>query len=286
MKRRLRNILTCLLVLFAISQMPLVAEILTLSWQGTITSVTAYKEGAVPEGVSQGAAISGSVVFDTTKFASRSSILGNVASGDIYRYPQNMTESIQVGSLIWTGRGGEVILTRDFSTTSTPPIQGFDVETKETSSFTSYPKNVGSPHWGFVLYDESEPYELFNSTDLDSTTLNFTQITKGNGDLSTRSLDQASGDIIDGYFFTYDIQSVSSETSPSLIEILALAKPAHKGSVVGSGGFAPNSWRSLVARPRQGRRFIAWTENGRVVCRKQTIRFHVTRQRTLIAHFR
>ena len=200
---------TCILILFAVA--PLKAAVVSMYWQGTITGITSFSQNSVPSGVAQGVPISGSLVFDSSQCTGTNDTLGDSSRGERYQYPDSLIQTFTIGQLVWRIQGAYVSLT-DYSDYSGVG-KTFDVfATSDNSNIELFPNYVGYIEAGFFIGDHNFPPTLFDSYDIG--TIDLSQVTGGGGDLSTRLWDQPYGNIIDGYYVTFNINDISTTPVP------------------------------------------------------------------------
>lgn len=186
------------------------AATISVYWTGHVTSITSFKQGAVPAGITQGSQITGSLIFESTQYNSRSKILGNFSSGEKYRYTTGLNQTITSEGWEWQISGADVSLQHIFSSDR----QAFDVySTSDNYYYNLFPNFVGRFEYGFALFDGNDPLQLFNSYEIYNLTLALDEITRANGFLTSRHWDQ-NGDIDDGYYMTFDIDGVSLSPVP------------------------------------------------------------------------
>ncbi|WP_304297425.1 putative Ig domain-containing protein [Porphyromonas gulae] len=63
------------------------------------------------------------------------------------------------------------------------------------------------------------------------------------------------------------------------------AQPSQGGQVSGAGNYEENSSVTVSASPKEGWKFVRWTENGAQVSTSASFTFQITKNRNLIAHF-
>lgn len=131
-------------------------------------------------------------------------------SGERYGYADSLTQSMHIAAFDWKIIGGQVSLLNS----SPGPRQAFDLFTSETiSSIESFPHHVGPFEAGFALIDNSVPLTLFDSTEIQNANLDLDQVTSGSGHLTTRRWN-TSGDIVEGYYIWFDINTASFSIIP------------------------------------------------------------------------
>ncbi|KGL50628.1 hypothetical protein HQ29_10360, partial [Porphyromonas canoris] len=72
---------------------------------------------------------------------------------------------------------------------------------------------------------------------------------------------------------------------PKQYTVTLSAQPNDGGTVSGAGKFEENTEVTVVATPKEGWRFIRWTESGTEVSTSASYSFPITKNRTLVAHF-
>jgi hypothetical protein len=73
--------------------------------------------------------------------------------------------------------------------------------------------------------------------------------------------------------------------NPRQFKISVRASPSADGTVSGSGIFAEGTSQTVTATPNNGRTFVHWTENARVVSTSESYTFTVNSNVTLVADF-
>ena len=178
----------CMLLTLMTASLSLDAAVVTVYWAGHISSVTSFNQNAVPVGIAQGGQITGSLIFESSQFTSNSDILGNYTSGEEYRYSLGLIQTINIATWEWKINGADVSLLNNVSFLNLLIAQQvFDVySTSENYSFNSFPNYVGSFEYGFALFDENVPLQLFDSYQAENVTLDLDQVTHADGFLTTR----------------------------------------------------------------------------------------------------
>lgn len=196
-------VLPATLALLLLTQRTL-AQQKAIHWQGQVASVTSFSTSSVPDGVYAGAPISGRLLYDPAYCLRRSSIMGD-SSGYKFTFSNQFEHIIEVGTNEWKIIGGFIsfIYSRDM------PWDAVDVfSTSDTSVFESFPKHVGTHEVGFALFDDTNPYQLYvNSYDITNASITWHETCFANGFLTTRRWDD-NGDIVEGYYMIFDIDTV------------------------------------------------------------------------------
>ena len=73
--------------------------------------------------------------------------------------------------------------------------------------------------------------------------------------------------------------------NPQTYSVSLSAQPAEGGSVQGAGTFNENSQVTVTATPKEGYKFVKWTENGAQVSTSASYQFQITKNRNLVAVF-
>jgi hypothetical protein len=197
-------------VVFCFASTSSYAATISVYWTGHVTSITSFSPGAVPAGISQNSQITGSLIFESTQYTSRSKILGNFSSGEKYRYTTELSQTIASEGWEWQISGADISLQHIYS----PDWQSFGAySTSDNYYYNSFPNFVGRYEYGIALYDRDAPLQLFNSYEINNLTLALDKITHATGFLTSRHWDQ-NGDIDDGYYMTFDIDRVSFSPVP------------------------------------------------------------------------
>jgi len=196
-------VLPATLALMLLSQRTL-AQQKAIHWQGQVASITSFSTGSVPDGVYAGAPISGHLLYDPAHCLRRSYIMGD-SSGYKHTFSNHFEHTIEVSTNQWKIIGGFI----SFIYNRNMPWDAVDVfSTSDTSVFESFPKHVGSHEVGFALLDDTSPYELYaSSEDIANASISWHEICFANGFLTTRRWDE-NGDIVEGYYMTFDIDVV------------------------------------------------------------------------------
>ncbi len=192
---------TLALMLFSVRA---AAEQKGIYWRGHIASVTSFSTDSVPDDVYAGATISGNLLYDPVHCLRRSYVMGD-SSGYKHTFSNNFEQTIKVSTNEWKIRGGFI----SFIYNRNIPWDAVDVfSTQDNSQYQSFPKYVGTHEVGFAVFDDESPYELYESSyDITNAAINWHQICFANGFLTTRRWDE-NGDIVEGYYMTFDIDVV------------------------------------------------------------------------------
>ena len=184
------------------------AALISLNWTGQVTSVTSFKEDAVPTAILLGSVVTGNLVFESSQYDSSSSILGSISSGINYHYTESLQQTVNIETWKWAINGADVSLVENLSTNR----QAFDVySTSEDYNYSLFPNYVGRFEYGFALFDRVVPLQLFDSSQMQSPDLN--EVTDAGGFLTTRLWDEQRN-IVNGYYITFDINEVSYSPVP------------------------------------------------------------------------
>lgn len=186
------------------------AAVVTMYWEGTISSITSFAQDSVPAGVALGASIFGSAVFEATQSSSQERILGSHTFGTRFRFGEPLTLTITTAPSEWRFRGGKVGLI-GYSNEDKEAIDVYS--TSDFSRAESFPNEVGPFEVGFVFLDDRLPLALFDVPEIENTFFDLAQMTVGSGFLTTRRWDM-SGEIVEGYYITFDIHRASPTPVP------------------------------------------------------------------------
>lgn len=216
--RRFKAELFAVVICFAVNVgATLSAATVTISWEGTISYVALFGADPPPLDVAIGAPISGSLAFEADQSILQQHILASHWSGEIYRYNGALTHLLTVANSNWSLLGGIVSLI----SYSQEPRKLITLDgNSDYSTYDSFPQYAGTFAAGLVFGDDTPPLDIFDDFQIENTTFNLAQLTAGNGYLTTQERD-ANGDIINGYYFTFDIQraTIPEPTSLSFIAI-------------------------------------------------------------------
>lgn len=187
-------------------------------WSGEVESVVEFKAGAAPAGIEAGDSISGTLRFDQSAYDTSSSILGNVFFGNRFIYETALVQDVSIEQWTWSLDSGIVTLSQLFDT----DYRYFDVFTDSSAGFgfIEFPSHVGSFELGFALRDDQPPLGIFDSFQLDVAVLDPNEATWGGGHISSRARND-DGDIVDGYYLTFEILQ-APEPRASLVANAAL----------------------------------------------------------------
>ena len=183
-----------------------------ISWAGNIEGITEFKDKALPAGIAVGDRVSGELCFDQSGYDKSTSILGNIFYGNRFYYYSQLQQSISINEWNWVIDGGIVTLSQSYNTES----GFFDVYTDSSPDFEfiEFPNYVGNFELGYALKDDQQPIDIFNSFLLNTATLDFSKVTWGGGHISSREWNE-NGDIVDGYYITFEISETSISLSPA-----------------------------------------------------------------------
>lgn len=191
---------------------------LRIEWSGTINSLTESHLDAAPSSISEGMYISGFVEYDTVDAHRKIHILGSHTFGNIYKFQGSVIQEIRIGDLIWRTEGANIT----FTGYSYESWQAFDVDTRsDRNTVISFPDYAGYARLSFSVWEDSEPLQLFSSTDIDDPQFNFSQFTGAGGRLRT-ALDNSGSDI-DGYDIGFKISLISAISIPEPSSSILLA---------------------------------------------------------------
>lgn len=187
---------------------PVAAEVYTVRYTGTVTSVSEYPTGnRLPADVFVGAPVEGEFVFDTRRAAEpdskTTSCSGGNCGGDsvtaVFAMDGSIAHTLVIGANTWTRSDGAVALTADNSD---------PVDFLQRMGIADAPADGAD--WNLYASFESP----LNSADLfpDVTTLTglrFDLATGGTGGL------RPGGDALVGYYVAFDINTPTAEVTPS-----------------------------------------------------------------------
>jgi hypothetical protein len=197
------------------------ADIYTVSWTGAIEGITEFKEGALAEDIEVGSLISGSISYDPAFTYEERTILGSNSSGTIFRFPSDAIQKVMIKDHVWAVEGADI----SFSTTTfsswnpttgqtTERTEWFDIYSiSDRNSVVDFPGFVGAFEMGFAVGDDTSPYNLYQSSELENPQFDFQSFTREGGHLSSRFFDE-NGDITDGFYITFGIDAVEFSVVP------------------------------------------------------------------------
>lgn len=186
------------------------ADVMRIEWSGTIDSITEFRDGALPDGVSVGMGISGITDYNPDDPYEHRDILGSHTFGDVYRFAGSVLQVVNAGEYVWRTEGAKL----SFTGWSYETRESFDVfMTSDEGSVLEFPNYVGYVAMGFFAWDDTDPLLLYQSRILDAPGFDFSQFTDAGGSLTTCYFD-GGGDITDGYSLWFDIASISISTIP------------------------------------------------------------------------
>lgn len=202
------------------------AESNYVGWVGEIESITEFKEGALPEGIEVGSLIAGSISYDSIFAHEERNILGSNSSGTIFRFPADVIQKVMIRDHTWIVEGADVTFST-WTFSSWNPITGqvidrtewFDIYSiSDRNSIVSFPGFVGAFEIGFAVGEDTSPYELYQSIELDNPQFNFEHFTREGGHLSSRFFDE-NGNITDGFYISFKITMVLENSLPPAVNM-------------------------------------------------------------------
>lgn len=187
-------------------------------WSGHVDSITSFKEGAIPDGISQGSLITGSVQYYPFDFFSKGSIRGIYDAGTIYRYNETLSQTITIGESAWIINGASLSLTDGisyddafFSSSSSNQKVAF-YSNSDSNTFEKFPNYVGNFEYSLGFTDRTYPFGLFDSHP-ENPYFSLAEATGAGGVLSSRQWD-SQGNIVSGYYISFNIDNVSPSPIP------------------------------------------------------------------------
>jgi hypothetical protein len=187
-------------------------------WYGHVDSIISFKEGAIPDGISQGSLIAGSFKYDPFDFFSKGSIRGTYDAGTIYRYNETLNQTINIGESTWIINGASLSLTDGisyddyfFNSFSSNQKAGI-YSNSDLNSFEKFPNYAGNFEYSLEFADRTYPFSLFNSYP-ENPYFSLAEITGAGGFLSSRQWDYQRN-ITSGYYISFNIDKVSSSPIP------------------------------------------------------------------------
>lgn len=267
-----------------VASAPIFGAPIIISWEGTVSSIPIIGTSNPPSGLAVGTPISGNVVFDLAQSSSSGLIYASYEHGTRHRFGDPLFQSITAAGHHWKTYGGSLNLIE----TINGDMKTVNVfSTSEYDRATSFPDYAGTFEAGFAISDELKPLDLFRG-ESPNITFNVSQMTYGNGFLTTRHWD-GNDTLVAGYYINFVINKVSqgAYSEPTQhFHVKAKASPSRKGRVYGSRRFVSGERVNVRAVPKRGIKFLYWTENGKRLSRKRSLSFTSNRSRYLIAHFR
>lgn len=186
------------------------AATLQVHWSGTVSYLNEFAPGAVPDGVAEGASVSGTLNIDLPDYDQYMSLNGSHSFGEAYRYSGGLSHTLTIGESQWSVVGGGV----SFIYYSYEPKAAFDIfSTSDRSEYISFPNFVGPFELGYAFFAENSPPIFSLSDGIEEASFDLEQSAYANGFLSSRLWDE-NDDIVDGYYLTFDITSISSAVVP------------------------------------------------------------------------
>jgi hypothetical protein len=216
-------ILSCLCSSVAIAQDLFIIPEVTLDktsiyWSGHVDRITSFKEGAIPDGISQGSLITGSFKYYPFDFFSKGSIRGTYDTGTIYRYNETLNQAIKIGESTWIINGASLSLTDgksyddSFFNSFSSNQKAVIYSNSDLNSFEKFPNYAGNFEYGLGFSDDIYPFSLFNSYP-ENPYFALAEITGAGGNLSSRQWD-SQGNITNGYSISFYIDKVSPSPIP------------------------------------------------------------------------
>lgn len=187
-------------------------------WYGHIDSIISFKEGAIPDGVSQGSLITGSFKYYPFDFFSKGSIRGTYDTGTIYRYNETLSQTISIGESTWIINGASLSLTDgisygdSFFNSFRSNQKAVIYSNSDLNSFEKFPNYAGNFEYSLGFSDDTYPFSLFNSYP-ENPYFSLAKITGAGGNLSSRQWD-SQGNITNGYYISFYIDKVSPSPIP------------------------------------------------------------------------
>ena len=181
-----------------------------IHWDGQISSVTSFSTGSVPPEVHVGARIAGELKYETSGSTGSSYQMGDT-SGYKHHFTNQFMNTISVGTNHWQIEGGYI----GFLYNRNMPWDVIDMYcTTNNSQYLHFPNYVGRYEFGFALFDNISPYQLYkNSSSIYSATIHWTHMSRnGSGHLCSRRWE--GGDIVEGYYISFTINSASPTEIP------------------------------------------------------------------------
>ena len=181
------------------------ATIFTVDYTGTVDTTFSYSGAPLPTGVTAGAAVVGSITFDTAfaeaptyTLSSCSGSCGGDAVTSYFDLTGHLTESVTIAGTIWSADFGEVWLDDNFL------IPGSHIQSIGADNGTNgYDSSLGV-YFSRVV----DSVALFSDVNIDG--LMFENATSGYGTIDTGA---------DGYYIGYGVDPPLSVPEPSAFSI-------------------------------------------------------------------